>query len=526
MTPLDEAAERIDARARALGLDLTTGGEPTFTRASSDAPEWRTEPLGDDKRARAASLASAIARRFGGAVELAPGRKYAGEDAPRWLLRVAWPEAALAVTPDPGVVEVNLPPAATWRDLRAFTHAAYDAAGDAGLAAGRLLHSGRTVGSGGGAHVTLGGPTPQRSPFVVRPALLPALVAYVHAHPSLSYAFTGLSAGATSQAPRCDEGGPDRVRDLRIALSALAARGGALAVDEVRATLAPLMCDATGNTHRAEINVEKLAAGLVELRAVESPPSAEMLLAVATLWRAIVVRLAAAPYEQQIVDWGARLHDEWMLPSRLAEDLAEVQGDLAAHDLALPRDLFAPNLARRYPLLGTLAAPGVVAEVRQALEPWPVVGALATQEAAASRAIDSSTDRLEIRLSGPAAAGTMVVVGGRDVPARPLEDGARVGGVRYRAAAPPPGGLAPTIAPHAPLTLALVDRANGATLAAARYHPWHPADGDWDALPRDAEEASRRCEARFERRPADHARWRAAPTQEWTLDLLLATNAE
>ncbi len=522
MKGLAEIGRALDARARAARLALTSGGELTFTIACTLEAEWRSEALGDDKRARAASLATSLARRLPGRVTSVPGRKYEGEDAPRWCMQVAPSKGraiATTVTPDPGVVEVNLPPAHTVAALARSVVATYDAAAEAGLAGYRLLYNGRVLGSGGGAHVTLGGPTLASCPFRRRPRLLADLAAFVHAHPSLSYAFVGLGAGPTSQAPRADESGVDRVRDLAATVAALRARPD-LRLADAHTALQPILSDLTCNTHRAELNVEKIPTlGVLELRAVEAPPRAEMWLAVAVLFRAIAIRMEERAASRRakveaIEDWGERLHDEWLLPSWMRADLAEV-----ATEAGLPVGLVDPLLEHRYGVLGTLEAPGVRCTVRQALEPWPVVGALARQETAGSRVMDSSTDRVEVAITGPRADRVAVVVAGHTVP-RAKVGRAWVGGVRWRPLAAASGGLHPFAPVHAPLELALVDRGSSAVLAAARYHAWSPDGQPYPGFPGDLEEAARRRAARFEHVPARGVRrGRPAPARA-TLDLV------
>lgn len=522
MKALVEIGRAIDARARAAGLALTSGGELTFTLPCTLDPEWRSEALGDDKRARAEVLAGGLARRLGAEVSSVPGRKYEGEDAPRWCLQIATPRGRgmpTTVTPDPGVVEVNLPPAKTFAALTRSAVSTYDAAAEAGLAAHRLLYNGRVLGSGGGAHVTLGGPTLASCPFVRRPRLLADIVAFAHAHPSLSYAFVGLGAGPTSQAPRADESGVDRVRDLAATLAAVAARPSA-SLAEVHAALQPILTDLTGNTHRAELNVEKVPAlGVLELRAVEAPPRADMWLAASLLFRAIAVRMAERAGKRRgaalpILDWGERLHDEWLLPSVMRADLARV-----AAEVGLPDGLCDPLLDHRYGILGVMEAPGVRCTVRQALEPWPVLGPLARQETAGSRVMDSSTDRVEVALSGPRVDRVAVVIAGRTVP-RTRVGRAWVGGVRWRALPAAPGGLHPSAPVHAPLELALVDRASGTVLSAARYHAWAPGGLLYDGFPRDLDEAAARRAARFELLPPGGRRKGSPAPRRTTLDLV------
>jgi uncharacterized protein (DUF2126 family) len=523
MKVLAEVGRAVDARARAAGLALTSGGELTFTIPCTLDPEWRSEALGEDKRARADALAAGLARRLGAEVSSIPGRKYEGEAEPRWCLQVATRRGRgvpTTVTPDPGVVEVNLAPARSVAALTRGVVAAYDAAEEAGLAAHRLLSNGRVLGSGGGAHVTLGGPTLRTCPFTRRPRLLADMVAFAHAHPSLSFAFVGLGAGPTSQAPRADESGVDRVRDLAATMAALRARP-ATSLADVHAALQPILTDLTGNTHRAELNVEKIPAlGVLELRAVEAPPRADMWLAASVLFRAIAVRMAeraasARGRSEPIVDWGERLHDEWLLPSVMRADLARV-----AAEVGLPDGLCDPLIDHRYGVLGVVEAPGVRCTVRQALEPWPVLGALARQETAGSRVMDSSTDRIEVALTGPRADRVLVVVAGRTVP-RAKFGRAWIGGVRWRAIEASAGGLHPFAPLHAPLDLALVDRASSSVLAAARYHAWAPGGRLYDGFPRDLDDAAARRAARFEVLAPRRGKKRGAPApSRTTLDLV------
>jgi uncharacterized protein (DUF2126 family) len=205
----------------------------------------------------------------------------------------------LAVTPDPGVLEVNIPPVRSMAEYDALQHHVFDAALHAGLHAEKYLLDGRMAGSGGGHHLTLGGATPLTSPFVTRPDLLASLVTFAQHHPSLAYLFAGLFVGPTSQAPRVDEARLDSLYELEIAL----ARARQRRPDEPPwlgdLLFRHLLADMTGNTHRAEISIDKLfdpqtpygRQGLIEMRAFEMPPHPRMVVAQMLLVRALVSRL-------------------------------------------------------------------------------------------------------------------------------------------------------------------------------------------------------------------------------------------
>ncbi len=438
--------------------------------------------------------------------------------------------ARLAVTPDPGVLEVNLPPSATGREHAALLGEVFDAALHAGLHAEKWLLDGRLAGSGGGHHLTLGGPTPLESPLVRRPDLLASLVTFAQHHPSLSFLFTGLFVGPTSQAPRVDEARLDTLSELEIAL-AEAFRDPAPAPWLGDLLLRHLLTDLTGNTHRAEISIDKLwdwrtphgRQGIVELRAFEMPPHPRLAAAQAILARALVAAFAAAPYAHPLVRWGTELHDRFLLPHWLWRDFGEVLAFLAERGCALPSEPYRAFLELRCPVIGQLDADGPRLELRNALEPWNVLG----EEPSAggtSRYVDSSVERIEIRAEGLVPGRHLVAVNGLLLPLRPTGvAGEHVGGVRFRAWAPA-HALHPHLGVHHPLAVELVDGWGRRSIAAGRYHVWHPEGRAFLEPPLTRFEAAARRAQRF---TADGAspwpftprRVEPHPDQPCTLDL-------
>jgi uncharacterized protein (DUF2126 family) len=415
------------------------------------------------------------------------------------------PLSVLKVTPDPGVIEVNVHPASGWDELAAITMAVYEEARALGLAAEKFMRDGRRTGTGGGSHITLGGTTFAESPLLRHPELLASLIAYWQNHPALSYLFSGQYIGPTSQAPRVDEARHDSLYELEITFQQLGRlrHSGAVEPEQIDRLLRNLLVDVTGNTHRAEFCVDKLASpdgpagrlGLLELRAFEMAPDGHMALVQFLLVRSLVARFWKTPFQGRPIRWGTALHDRFMLPHYLAADMREVVSELKAAGYAFDFDWLAPFFEFRFPLCGAVSCGAVELELRHALEPWPVLGE-ATTSAGASRAVDASLDRLQVRMSGMDASRHVLLCNGQRVPLHPTgAAGEYVAGIRFRARMFP-SVLHSTIGVHAPLAFDVVG-ADGNSVGGCSYHSTAPSGKDYATLPADEAEAAARRKARF-----------------------------
>jgi len=437
-----------------------------------------------------------------------------------------------SVTPDPGVLEINLPPASNWDELEALNTLLFEEARTNRLTAEKFNYDGSHVATGGGSHIVIGGATVLDSPFLRRPDLLRSMVAFWQNHPSLSYLFSGMYVGPTSQYPRVDEARLDALYELEVAFGDLPKSDCAPWI--VDGLFRNLLVDVTGNSHRAEFCIDKLyppgglglQLGLLELRAFEMAPHLRMSLLQSLLIRALISMFWRTPFEGSLVRWGPALHDRFMLPHFIQRDLSEVLAQLRQSGCDFEDKWFASHLEFRFPKIGSISGDGVELELRQALEPWNVL-AEETVSGRTVRSVDSSIERIQVKVSGITAESRYVVAcNGRRVPlTSAVESGVLLAGIRYRARRLS-ATLHPTIPVHAPLVFDLIDTWRERSIGQSAYYVGPPDGRLYEARPASAAEAEDRRKERFQ--VTNHTLGRmAAPEEEtnpifpMTLDLRL-----
>ncbi|MGZ3633133.1 MAG: transglutaminase family protein [Parachlamydiaceae bacterium] len=412
--------------------------------------------------------------------------------------------ASFQITPDPGVIEVNVYPSHNWEELKTTILIVYEEAKNARLTTEKYLIDGRRIGAGGGHHMIIGGPTPPQSPILQRPDLLQSFLTYWQHHPCFSYFFSGLFIGPTSQAPRIDEARHETLYELEIAFSQLPRldKNDHTQIDRL---FRHLLVDVTGNTHRSEICIDKLYAphtnygkqGLLEFRSFEMQPHPHMSLLQILLIRAFVAYFWKTPYQHRFTRWGTELHDRMLLPYFLWQDLGDVLIELNSAGFKFKKEWFMPFFEFRFPIYGQAQFENIHLELRMALEPWNVLEEGHFNHHT-SRIVDSSTQRVQIKMSGILPHRHIITCNKRYVPLHPCpEKGEYIAGIRYKAWNPPLT-LHPLIPVNTPLVIDVYDTWLKRSIGGVTYHSTHPGGLNYVHLPVNAKEAEARRNSRFE----------------------------
>ncbi|MEM9324527.1 MAG: transglutaminase family protein [Bacteroidota bacterium] len=409
------------------------------------------------------------------------------------------------ITPDPGVIEVNIHPSASWKELTVNYDALYQHAAESRLATEKFNLDGRHTGTGGGNHVTLGGEQPSHSPFLRRPDLLRSFITYWQHHPSLSYLFSSQFIGPTSQAPRVDEGRDEMLYELELAFQQVPDQENEVPYWLVDRLFRNLLVDITGNTHRAEFCIDKLYSpdsssgrlGILEFRGFDMPPHYRMSMVQFLLIRALLSWFWKHPYQHKLVRWGTSLHDRFLLPHYCYKDMTEVVNDLRRAGYDFNIGWFDPFFSFRFPFLGELQVDdGIHIELRTAIEPWHVLGEEMSNTGTA-RFVDSSLERIQVKVTGLTDSRYHLLCNGARIPLTNTGvQGEYVAGIRYRAWQPP-SALHPTLGVDTPLIIDLFDTWSSRSVAACQYHVAHPGGRNYDTFPVNSYEAESRRISRF-----------------------------
>jgi uncharacterized protein (DUF2126 family)/transglutaminase-like putative cysteine protease len=410
---------------------------------------------------------------------------------------------SMKVTPDPGVIEVNVHPAKNWEELTHNTLTLYELAKKSRLGTEKFMLDGKHTGTGGGNHVTLGGLTPADSPLLRQPSLLRSLLTFWQHHPGLSYLFSGAFIGATSQAPRIDEARMENLYELEIAFSQIP-KNGEVPFWLTDRLFRHLLTDLTGNTHRAEFCIDKLYSpdsssgrlGILELRAFDMPPHPQMSLMQNLLVRTLVAWFWKKPYEHELVRWGTELHDKFLIEHYVREDIKDIVDQLNRAGYNFKEDWFNPFFEFRFPLHGMLEINNIHLELRAAIEPWNVLGEEMTGGGTA-RYVDSSVERIQVKVNHFIEERYVLTCNGVKVPLNSTGvKGEYVAGVRYKAWNPY-SSLHPTIGVDTPLVFDIVDTWNKRSIGGCTYYVAHPGGRSYDSYPVNSFEAESRRINRF-----------------------------
>jgi uncharacterized protein (DUF2126 family)/transglutaminase-like putative cysteine protease len=411
----------------------------------------------------------------------------------------------LMVTPDPGVIEVNIHPAKSWLEVVTNYDILFESALQSRLGSEKFMLDGKHTGTGGGNHITLGGVSPADSPLLRRPDLLRSMIAFWQHHPGLSYLFSTAFVGPTSQAPRVDEGRTEVLYELEIAFDQIPDPGeGEVPFWLVDRLFRNLLIDLTGNTHRAEFCIDKLYSpdsssgrlGILELRGFDMPPNKQMCLVQLLLIRTLVSWFWEKPYKGKLVRWGTELHDKFLTHHFVREDLKDVVAQLNDAGYSFDINWLEPFFEFRFPHVGRVKFKDVELSLRSGIEPWNVLGEEMSSSGTA-RFVDSSVERIEVKAIGLTNERYAILCNGMRIPmANTGTKGEYAASVRYRAWQPP-SALHPNLGVDTPLVFDIFDLWTGKAVAGCTYHVFHPGGRAYDTFPVNSFEAEGRRVSRF-----------------------------